>query len=111
MTIGREGKSRNVLASPLGEEGHEVAQGCTTLQAGLILSAALTANRQPSRRFLFNSICLISGTYRDSSLTLRMTMGREGNPVTLGSFLRKELPDRAEEHRIPAYQHLTAFVS
>ena len=63
-----------------------MAQGCTMLQAGLTLFAALTANRQPSRRFLFNIICLISGTYRDSSLTLRMTRGREGNPVTLTSY-------------------------
>ena len=69
MTIGRKGKSRNALASPLGEEGHEVAQGCTTLQVELILYAALTANRQPSCRLVFNSICFMSGTYRDSSPT------------------------------------------
>ena len=50
-----KGESRNVLASPLGEEGHEVAQGCTTLQAGLILYADLTAKRQPSRRLVFFS--------------------------------------------------------
>ena len=66
MRAGRE--SRNALASPLGEEGHEVAKGCTTLQAGLTLYAALTANRQPSRRLVFNSICLIRDLYRDSSL-------------------------------------------
>ena len=32
-----------------GEEGHEVAKGCTTLQAKKTLYAVLTANRQPSR--------------------------------------------------------------
>ena len=68
MTIGREGKSRNALASPLGEEGHEVAQGCTTLQAELILYAALTANRQPSRRLVFNDTSVTYDSYRDSSL-------------------------------------------
>ena len=51
-----------------------MAQGCTTLQAGLTLSAALTANRQPSRRLVFNDISAICDSYRDSSLTLRMTV-------------------------------------
>ena len=55
VTMGAGRQSRNALASPLGEEGHEVAQGCTTLQVELILYAALTANRQPSRRLVFFS--------------------------------------------------------
>ena len=74
MTVGAGRKSRNSLASPLGEEGHVVAQGCTTLQAGLRLYAALTANRQPSRRLVFTTDCLICFEYQDSSLTLRMTV-------------------------------------
>ena len=32
-----ESKSRNVLASPLGEEGHEVAKGCTRVRMIMIL--------------------------------------------------------------------------
>ena len=71
-----------------------MAQGCTTLQAGLILSAALTANRQPSRRPVFNSICLICFEYRDSSLTLRMTM-RAGRHFRNADFIliaRRAIP-------------------
>ena len=32
MPYDTENKSRNVLASPLGEEGHEVAKGCTVVR-------------------------------------------------------------------------------
>ena len=32
MPYDTESKSRNVLASPLGEEGHEVAKGCTRVR-------------------------------------------------------------------------------
>ena len=31
--MAQKGKSRNVLASPLGEEGHEVAKGCTRVRS------------------------------------------------------------------------------
>ena len=56
----QKGKSRNVLASPLGEEGHEVAKGCTrvrmimildvdvTAEGGIIILIALRAIPQPS---------------------------------------------------------------
>ena len=68
------------LASPCGEEGHEVAQGCTTLQVEKIL----TAKRQPSRRLVVTDIFVTYDTYRDPSLSLRMTSGRrEGKYVTL----------------------------
>ena len=33
----QKSKSRNVLASPLGEEGHEVAKGCTRVRMIMIL--------------------------------------------------------------------------
>ena len=33
----QKGKSRNVLASPLGEEGHEVAKGCRRVRMIMIL--------------------------------------------------------------------------
>ena len=31
--MAQKGKSRNVLASPLGEEGHEVSKGCTRVRS------------------------------------------------------------------------------
>ena len=37
MPYDTESKSRNVLASPLGEEGHEVAKGCTRVRMIMIL--------------------------------------------------------------------------
>ena len=56
----QKSKSRNVLASPLGEEGHEVAKGWTvvilimildvdvTAEGGIIILIALRAIPQPS---------------------------------------------------------------
>ena len=41
-----ESKSRNVLASPLGEEGHEVAKGCTRVRMIMILDVDVTAKRR-----------------------------------------------------------------
>ncbi|WP_440235270.1 hypothetical protein [Dialister succinatiphilus] len=38
-----ESKSRNVLASPLGEEGHEVAKGWTVVILIMILDVDVTA--------------------------------------------------------------------
>ena len=38
-----ESKSRNVLASPLGEEGHEVAKGCTRVRMVMIFDVDVTA--------------------------------------------------------------------
>ena len=38
-----ESKSRNVLASPLGEEGHEVAKGWTVVRMIMILDVDVTA--------------------------------------------------------------------
>ncbi len=38
-----ESKSRNVLASPLGEEGHEVAKGWTVVRMIMILNVDVTA--------------------------------------------------------------------
>ena len=43
VTYDTEGQSRNVLASPLGEEGHEVAKGCTRVRMIMILYADVTA--------------------------------------------------------------------
>ena len=43
MPYDTESKSRNVLASPLGEEGHEVAKGCTRVRMIMILYADVTA--------------------------------------------------------------------
>ena len=42
----QKGRSRNVLASPLGEEGHEVAKGCTRVRMIMILDVDVTAERR-----------------------------------------------------------------
>ena len=41
-----ESQSRNVLASPLGEEGHEVAKGWTVVILIMILDVDVTAERR-----------------------------------------------------------------
>ena len=46
MSYDTESKSRNVLASPLGEEGHEVAKGCTRVSMIMILDVDVTAERR-----------------------------------------------------------------
>ena len=46
MPYDTENKSRNVLASPLGEEGHEVAKGCTRVRMIMILDVDVTAERR-----------------------------------------------------------------
>ena len=43
VTYDINSKSRNVLASPLGEEGHEVAKGCTRVRMIMILDVDVTA--------------------------------------------------------------------
>ena len=43
MSYDTESKSRNVLASPLGEEGHEVAKGWTVVILIMILDVDVTA--------------------------------------------------------------------
>ena len=42
----QKSKSRNVLASPLGEEGHEVAKGCTRVRMIMTLDVDVTAERR-----------------------------------------------------------------
>ena len=42
----QKSKSRNVLASPLGEEGHEVAKGWTVVRMIMILAVDVTAERR-----------------------------------------------------------------
>ena len=41
-----ESQSRNVLASPLGEEGHEVAKGCTRVRMIMTLDMDVPAERR-----------------------------------------------------------------
>ena len=43
MPYDTESQSRNVLASPLGEEGHEVAKGWTVVILIMILDVDVTA--------------------------------------------------------------------
>ena len=46
MSYDTESKSRNILASPLGEEGHEVAKGWTRERMIMILDVDVTAERR-----------------------------------------------------------------
>ena len=46
MSYDTESKSRNVLASPLGEEGHEVAKGWTVVRMIMTLDMDVTAERR-----------------------------------------------------------------
>ena len=46
MPYDKESQSRNVLASPLGEEGHEVATGCTRVRMIMTLDMDMTAERR-----------------------------------------------------------------
>ena len=46
MPYDTESQSRNVLASPLGEEGHEVAKGWTVVRMIMILDVDVTAERR-----------------------------------------------------------------
>ena len=46
MPYDTDSQSRNALASPLGEEGHEVAKGCTRVRMIMILDADVTAERR-----------------------------------------------------------------
>ena len=46
MSYDTESKSRNILASPLGEEGHEVAKVCTRGRMIMILDVDVTAERR-----------------------------------------------------------------
>ena len=43
MLYDTESQTRNVLASPLGEEGHEVAKGWTVLRMIMTLDVDVTA--------------------------------------------------------------------
>ena len=62
------------------------------MQAEKILSTALTAKRQPSRRLVLNSSCFIRDLYRDSSPAAQNdSVRREDSARNVGSFLRKEL--------------------
>ena len=46
VTYDTDSQSRNVLASPLGEEGHEVAKGWTVVILIMILDVDVTAERR-----------------------------------------------------------------
>ena len=46
VTYDTDSQSRNALASPLGEEGHEVAKGCTRVRMIMILDVDVTAERR-----------------------------------------------------------------
>ncbi|EHO63701.1 hypothetical protein HMPREF9453_00376 [Dialister succinatiphilus YIT 11850] len=52
----QKSQSRNVLASPLGEEGHEVAKGCTRVRMIMTLDMDVTAERRH-----YNTHCPLKG--------------------------------------------------
>ena len=56
VTYDTDSQSRNVLASPLGEEGHEVAKGCTRVRMIMILDMDVTAERRH-----YNTHCPLKG--------------------------------------------------
>ncbi len=56
ITYDTERKSRNVLAPPLGEEGHEVAKGCTRVRMIMTLDVDVTAERRH-----YNTHCPLKG--------------------------------------------------
>ena len=60
MPYDTENKSRNVLASLLGEEGHEVAKGCTRVRMIMTLDMNVTAERRHynTHRPLKGSLCI-----------------------------------------------------
>ena len=60
MSYDTESKSRNILASPLGEEGHEVAKGCTRVRMIMILDVDVTAERRHYKTHcpLKGSLCI-----------------------------------------------------
>ena len=51
-----ESQSRNVLASPLGEEGHEVSKGCTRVRMIMILDVDVTADWRLGPRWSILSV-------------------------------------------------------
>ena len=63
MSYDTESKSRNVLASPLGEEGHEVAKGCTRVRMIMTLDMDVTAERRH-----YNTHRPLMGSLRIASL-------------------------------------------
>ena len=104
-----ESKSRNVLASPLGEEGHEVAKGWTVVILIMILDVDVTAEggiikliarraipppfepfepyepSEPSQRRCVQWHSRIGGGERSEPITsmLIMPYDTKANPVTL----------------------------
>ena len=55
MSYDTESKSRNVLASPLGEEGHEVAKGCTRVR--MIMRYSYSMSYRPLRGKRLTTFC------------------------------------------------------
>ena len=86
VTYDTGSQSRNVLASPLGEEGHEVAKGCTRVRMIMILDVDVTAERRH-----YNTHRPLKGkrltTFCESLALLQnvFAVHREGDTATLGA--------------------------
>ena len=89
MPYDTDSQSRNVLASPLGEEGHEVAKGWTVVRMIMILDVDVTAERRH-----YN-------THRPAGDTT--TLGAKGpvklkNPPAAGRFILRTFPFTTLRH-------------
>ena len=77
MPYDTDSQSRNVLASPLGEEGHEVAKGWTVVRMIMILDADVTAEGGIIKLIALRAIPQPSGPKAPSNLrTLRPRAGQ-----------------------------------
>ena len=99
MPYDKESQSRNVLASPLGEEGHEVAKGWTVVSMIMTLDVDVTAERRHYNTHcpLMCSLCIaliggppIGGQDRDGASY------RRSAPYTLSRFAGLPLKGKRE---------------
>ena len=83
MSYDTESKSRNILASPLGEEGHEVAKGCTRVRMIMTLDMDVTAERRH-----YNTHCPLKGSLCIASLGGRRLAVRTAMGCQIGVLPR-----------------------
>ncbi len=92
MPYDTESQSRNVLASPLGEEGHEVAKGCTRVRMIMILDVDVTAERRH-----YNTHCPLKGK-RLTTFCASLTLLQPLLSLTHWIFRSLTLPYKSSSH-------------